>query len=361
LKDIPIYIQENMNPISIGNWKIGDGEPCFIIAEAGVNHNGDLALAKRLIDAAADAGSDAVKFQTFHAENIVTSKAVKADYQKVTTSSEESQYKMLKKLELAESIFFDLAEYASQKQILFLSTPFDTESVDLLDDVGVPAFKIPSGEITNFPLLKKIARKNKPVILSTGMSTLGEVEAAFFYLKKEGAQSLILLHCTTCYPAPVASINLRAMESLRHAFHVPVGYSDHSEGITIPIAAAAMGACIIEKHFTLDRGFEGPDHKASLEPLELKAMVQGIRDVGLALGDGVKRPAPDEERNKEIIRKSLVAAKDIAMGETITEDMLCIKRPGTGINPVDYSRVLGTISLRAIGKDEVITLSDIRF
>ncbi|MCX6159717.1 MAG: N-acetylneuraminate synthase family protein, partial [Ignavibacteriae bacterium] len=228
-----------------------------MIAEAGVNHNGDVNLAKRLIDVALDAGADAVKFQTFHADNLVTCTAEKAGYQKNTTLSDESQHEMLKKLELSDNVFFKLAKYAKKRKILFLSTPFDEESVDLLDRIDVPAFKIPSGEITNFPLLKKIAEKKKTIILSTGMATLGEVEDAFHYLKKCGAEYIILLHCTTSYPASINSVNLRAMETLRCAFQVPVGYSDHTEGITISIGAVAMGACVLEKHFTLDRTLPG--------------------------------------------------------------------------------------------------------
>ena len=258
--------------IQVNRKKIGYNQPCFIIAEAGVNHNGDVNLAKRLIVAAIEAGADAIKFQTFHTDNVVTRTAEKAGYQKNTTSSEESQYEMIKKLELSDEVFLELSDYAKKRGIIFLSTPFDDESVDLLDRIDVPAFKIPSGEITNFPLLKKIAEKKKPVILSTGMATLGEVEDAFHYLKKCGVQEIVLLQCTTSYPASINSVNLRAMETLRCAFHVPVGYSDHTEGNMISIAAVAMGACVLEKHFTMDRTLPGPDHKASLEPHELKAI-----------------------------------------------------------------------------------------
>ncbi|MDO8840801.1 N-acetylneuraminate synthase [Methanocalculus sp.] len=341
--------------ITIGQRIIGNNKPTFIIAEAGVNHNGSPELARELIDAAAQAGADAVKFQTFHAESVVTSTADKADYQKHTTSSDESQYEMIKKLELSDDTFRELSVYAEKKGIIFLSTPFDEESVDLLDEIGVPAFKIPSGEITNFPLLKKIAEKPKPIILSTGMATLGEVEEAVAYLRKHGAQELILLHCTTSYPAPIHSVNLRAMETLHCAFKVPVGYSDHTEGITIPIAAVAMGAQVIEKHFTLDRSLSGPDHLASLEPDELKAMVQAIRDVERAFGNGVKRPSEEEEAIKFVARKSIVANKDIPKGERLREDALTIKRPGTGIEPKYVERVSQMKARSTISKDQVIT------
>ncbi|OPX96499.1 MAG: N,N'-diacetyllegionaminic acid synthase [Syntrophorhabdus sp. PtaB.Bin027] len=298
-----------------------------------MNHNGRINLAKELIDVAAEAGADAVKFQTFRAENVVTCHAEKAEYQKSSTSANESQYEMIKNLELPDESFRDLSDYAKKRGIIFLSTPFDEESADLLDQIGVPAYKIPSGEITNYPLLKKIAKKRKPVILSTGMSTLGEVEEAFNYLKKNGARYIVLLHCTTSYPAPLHSANLRAMKTLQCAFCVPVGFSDHTEGITISIAAVAMGATVLEKHFTLDRTLPGPDHLASLEPGELKAMVQAIRDVECAQGDGIKKPNEVEIQIREIARKSIVAKRSIKKNEIITSDMLTVKRPGTGIKP----------------------------
>ncbi len=354
-----ISITSNNKKIKVGNRCIGDGETVFIIAEAGVNHNGDPRLAKRLIDAAAAAGADAVKFQTYHAENLVSCFAEKAGYQKNTDDAEESQYGMLKKLELPDDVFRELSDYAKKQKILFLSTPFDEESVDLLDLAGVPAYKISSGEITNFPLLKKIAGKKKPVILSTGMATLGEVEAAFHYLKKQGAHDIILLHCTTSYPAALPCVNLRAMETLQCAFQVPVGYSDHTVGIVIPIAAAAMGACVLEKHFTLDKSLPGPDHKASLEPDELRAMVKAIRDVEIAKGDSLKAPTSEEDRNKSSIRKSLVAAKDISEGEIFTKKLIVVKRPGTGIEPRFYSKILGLKAHRPIKKDELVTWDDI--
>ncbi len=338
----------------IGDRFIGSGEPVFIIAEAGVNHNGDVNLAKRLIDIAVESGADAVKFQTFHADKVVNCTAEKADYQKSTTPPDESQYEMLKKLEFSDDIFQELSAYAKKKKILFLSTPFDIESVDLLDRIGVPAYKIPSGEITNFPLLKKIAEKKKTIILSTGMATLGEVEDAFQYLKKCGAEDIVLLHCTTNYPASINSINLRAMDTLRCAFQVPVGYSDHTEGITIPIAAVAMGASVLEKHFTLDRMLSGPDHKASLESPELQAMVKAIRDVESARGNGIKEPNEDEEIIKKVARRSIVARCDIKAGTFLKENDLAIKRPGTGIEPKYLEFIAHRKARSLIQKDQVI-------
>ncbi|WFN35004.1 N-acetylneuraminate synthase [Methanogenium sp. S4BF] len=341
--------------IKIENNIIGPQNPCFIIAEAGVNHNGDVALAKKLIDAAFEAGADAVKFQTFKAENIVTPTAEKAEYQKMRTGTSESQYEMIKKLELSEADFWDLSEYAKNAGILFLSTPFDEESVDLLDEIGVPAFKIPSGEITNFPLLKKIAQKSIPIILSTGMATLGEVEESVNYLKKYGAEEIILLHCTTSYPAPVKSVNLRAMDTLRCAFQIQVGYSDHTEGITVPIAAVAKGACVIEKHFTLDKTLPGPDHKASLDPQELTMMVKAIRDVEHALGNGIKGPNDEEKSIKTVSRRSIVAKRDLKEGDILTEEDLTIKRPGTGIEPKYVDSIVQKKTRILIRKDQVIT------
>jgi N-acetylneuraminate synthase len=341
--------------IQIADKKIGYDHPCFIIAEAGVNHNGNPDLAKKLIDAAVASGADAVKFQTFHTENVVTSTADKAEYQKSTTPSNESQYDMIKKLELSDDVFFELSDYAKMKGIIFLSTPFDEDSVDLLDQMAVPAFKIPSGEITNFPLLKKIAEKQKPIILSTGMATIGEVEEAFSYLKLYGAEEIILLHCTTSYPAPIHSVNLRAMNTLQCAFKVPVGYSDHTEGITIPIAAVSMGAHVIEKHFTLDRNLPGPDHLASLEVQELCEMVTAMRDVECALGDGIKRPNEKEEAIKKVARRSIVAKTTINEGERLSENLITIKRPGTGIEPKYSEYIIHMKAKKIIEKDQVIT------
>lgn len=343
--------------INIIGHTIGSGHPCFIIAEAGVNHNGDVNLAKRLIDSAVKAGVDAVKFQTFHADNVVTKSAEKADYQKISTESDVSQYDLIKKLELSEEIFRCLSDYASKRGIIFLSTPFDEESVDFLDRIDVPAFKIPSGEITNFSLLKKIAEKKRPIILSTGMAILGEIEEAFHYLKRNGSENIILLHCTTNYPASINSVNLRAMETLRCAFHVPVGYSDHTQGITIPIAAVSMGACVLEKHFTIDRTLPGPDHKASLEPDELRNMVQAIRDVERARGNGIKEPNEEEKAIKIIARRSIVAQVSIKKGDLINEENIAIKRPGTGIEPKYFESLIGKKTRTLILKDQVITWS----
>jgi N-acetylneuraminate synthase len=340
--------------IKISGKKIGPDHPCFIIAEAGVNHNGDVDLAKQLIDASVMAGADAVKFQTFHADNVVTCAAEKAGYQKRTTLPDESQYDMLKKLELSDDVFLELSDYAKKRKILFLSTPFDKESVDLLDWMDIPAYKISSGEITNFPLLKKIADKKKPIILSTGMATLGEVEDAFYYLKKSGAENIILLHCTTSYPASINSVNLMAMETLRCAFQVPVGYSDHTEGITIPIAAVAMGACVLEKHFTMDRTLAGPDHQSSLEPQELHAMVKAIRNVEFARGNGGKRPDVEERAIKKVARKSIVAQCDIKSGDLLKKSDLAIKRPGTGIEPRYYELIFNKKAKVHIPKDQAI-------
>jgi len=345
--------------IKIGDQIIGKNEPVFIIAEAGVNHNGDVNLAKRLIDAAAEAGADAVKFQTFHAENVVTSTADKAEYQKSTTSADETQYEMLKKLELPDGSFGDLSDYAKKHGLIFFSTPFDEESVDLLDQIGVPAYKIPSGEITNCPLLKKIAKKRKPVILSTGMSTLGEVEEAFNYLKKNGAGNIILLHCTTSYPAPPHSVNLRAMKTLQCVFSVPVGYSDHTEGITIPIAAVALGASVIEKHFTLDRTLPGPDHLASLEPSDFSKMVSSIRNLEIAFGNGSKIINDEERRNSFFMRRSLHACRNLTKGEVLSEENIQILRPNDGIGAWFYDVVIGKKMKTPLNKDDPIHWSDI--
>jgi len=339
--------------IKIGNKLIGEEEPCFIIAEAGVNHNGSVELAKKLIDAAKDAGADAVKFQTFKAENVVVKDAQKAEYQKETTG-EGSQYEMIKKLELTEEGFRELADYAEKKDIMFLSSPFDKESVDLLYELDVPAFKVGSGEITNFPLLRYIAKKRKPIILSTGMSTLGEIEEALDVIRSEGVEDIILLHCVSNYPARIEDVNLRAIETLKQAFKLPVGFSDHTLGIIVPIAAVALGACVIEKHFTLDRNLPGPDHRASLEPDELKEMVKAIREVEKALGNGIKKPTKEEEKIKKVARKSIVAKVDISKGAIITEDMLDVKRPGTGIEPKYLKFIIGRKAKEDIKKDDVI-------
>ncbi|WP_126428728.1 N-acetylneuraminate synthase [Brevibacillus marinus] len=352
----------------------------FIIAEAGVNHNGSLAIAKDLIRVAAEAGADAVKFQTFQAEKIISRYAEKAAYQKQTTKADESQLEMVKKLELDVAAHLELKAYCDQFQIQFLSTPFDLESVDLLvRQLHVRKLKVPSGEITNGPLLLKVAQTGLPVILSTGMATLAEVEQALgvlafgythsqaqpslsafqaAYCSEAGQQALrekvTLLHCTTEYPCPYEEVNLRAMDTLAAAFGLPVGLSDHTAGIAVPIAAAARGAKVIEKHFTLDRNLPGPDHQASLEPAELKEMIRGIRQVEAALGSPVKAPAPSELKNRTVARKSLVAAKAIAPGETYTEENLTCKRPGTGVSPMHYWEWLGKTADKHYQADEVI-------
>ncbi len=341
--------------IRIGNRIVGEKQPCFIIAEAGVNHNGSVEMAKKLIDTAKEAEVDAVKFQTFKTEEIVTKSAKKALYQKETTGLEESQYEMLKKLELKEDDLKELASYAEKRGIIFLSSPFDEESADLLEQLKVPVFKVGSGEITNFPLLKHIAKKEKPIILSTGMATLGEVEEALNVIRSEGVEKVILLHCVSNYPAMIENVNLRAMETLKQAFKLPVGFSDHTLGITASIAAVALGACVIEKHFTLDRNLLGPDHKASLEPDELKEMVKTIRDVEKALGDWIKRPTINEEEIKKIARRSIIAKIGISEGTVITEDMLDIKRPGTGIEPKYFNSVIGMRAKKDIKKSAIVT------
>ena len=336
---------------------IGEGMPCFVIAEAGVNHNGDLSLAKKLIDAAKEAEADAVKFQSFKAEELVSKCARKARYQQRITGDEESQLEMIRKFELGEKDFGALSAYARKKGIVFLSSPFDGTSVDMLDRLGVPAFKIASGEITNLPLLKYIAGKRKPIILSTGMSTLGEIEDAVGVIRKEGTEEIVLLHCVSRYPAKVEDMNLRVMETLRCAFDLPVGLSDHTLGTTIPIAAVALGACLIEKHFSLDKSLPGPDHQASLEPEELEEMVNSIRDVERAMGDGNKIPTKEEKQIQKVARRSLVARVSIPKGTVISEAMLAIKRPGTGVEPKYMNRVVGAVARCRIEQDEPLTMN----
>jgi len=335
---------------------LGEGEPCFIIAEAGVNHNGNINLAKKLIDVAKESEANAVKFQTFRTEYMVSIKAEKAPYQKETTSSEESQFEMLKKLELSGSQFEELFDYANKKGIIFLSSPFDEPSADLLDELGVPAFKIASGEITNTPFVRYIAKKGKPIILSTGMSTLGEIKEAVKAIRTEGIKDIVLLHCVSAYPAKIEDANLRAIQTLMKAFRLPVGFSDHTIGITVPIAAVALGAVVLEKHFTLDKNLPGPDHKASLEPQELKRMVEVVRQVEKALGNGIKKPTEQEEKIKKVVRRSIVATLDIRKGTIITPKMIAIKRPGTGIEPKHADRIMGSIAKSFIKRDELLTM-----
>ena len=328
----------------------------FIIAEAGVNHNGSLELAKKLIDVAVVSGADAVKFQTFKAENLVSKNAQKADYQKQTTNNEESQFDMIKKLELDVQTHRILMDYCKEKNIMFLSTPFDHDSIDLLNDLGLEIFKIPSGEITNLPYLRHIGKLNKKVILSTGMADIGEIEDAMDILINAGTkkENITVLHANTMYPTPMEDVKLKAMVTIGKTFDVAFGYSDHTLGIEVDIAAVAMGACCIEKHFTLDCTMEGPDHKASLEPNELKAMVKAIRNIELALGSSVKKPSKSEMPNMQIARKSIVAKIEIKKGDKLSEENITIKRPGNGINPMRWDEIVGTIAAKDYKEDELI-------
>lgn len=328
----------------------------LIIAEAGVNHNGDLELAKEMIREAKRCGADIVKFQTAKIEMLISKNAEKADYQKEATGSEENQYDMLKTLLLSFEEFEILNKYCKDNGIIFLSTPFDLPSIDFLNQLEMPFWKIPSGEITNLPYLIKIAKTHKPIILSTGMSTLDEIQAAMTVLQDNGCGEIILLHCTTEYPAPYLDVNLRAMETLKEKFQVSVGYSDHTKGIEISVAAVAMGATVIEKHFTLDRNMVGPDHKASLEPDELANMVSAIRNVESAFGNGEKKPAESEKKNIAVARKSIIASRNIKTGEVFSEDNITTKRPGNGISPMSWFEVLGLKAVKDFEEDELIVL-----
>lgn len=330
----------------------------LIIAEAGVNHNGDLAVAKQLIEVAAAAGADLVKFQTFCADRLVIQQAPKAAYQAETTAQDESQYAMIHRLELTRQMHEALVAHCRVQGIGFLSTGFDLESIDLLVDLGLNLFKVPSGEITNLPYLRYVGKQSKSIIMSTGMATLGEVEAALDTLESAGTPRSIItvLHCNTEYPTPMTDVNLRAMVTMREALGVAVGYSDHTLGTEVPVAAVALGATVIEKHFTLDRTLPGPDHRASLEPDELKVMVAAIRNIEQALGNGHKRPSPSELKNKVIARKSIVAACDIKAGENFTPDNLAVKRPGTGISPMRWDEILGRRAPRVFVRDELIEI-----
>lgn len=339
---------------AIGDRRVGDGAPAFIVAEAGVNHNGDPALARRLIDHAVEAGVDAVKFQTFMSERLVSGRAPKAAYQLETTGGGEGQREMLARLELSPDQYGELKAYCAERGVLFFSSPFDETSVDALDALGVALFKVPSGEVTNHGFLRHVASKGKPVILSTGMSTLEEVAAAIDAIRDGGDPPLALLHCVSAYPAPIEEMNLRAMDTLRERFGRPVGLSDHTLGIEVAIAAVARGAAIVEKHFTVDKGLPGPDHRASLEPEELRSLVRAIRLVETALGDGDKRPTRSEADTRRVARKSLVAARAIRAGQPLTAEVVAIKRPGTGISPAELSRALGRTVLRDLAADEVI-------
>lgn len=330
----------------------------LIIAEAGVNHNGNLELAKQIVKAAANAGADLVKFQTFTAERLAIDSAPKADYQNQTTDQKQSQFAMLRQLELTAEMHEQLIVYCSKQGIGFFSTGFDLQSVDYLASLGADRFKIPSGEITNLPYLRHVGAFGKPLILSTGMATLGEIEAALDACESAGTprSRITVLHCNTEYPTPMQDVNLRAMCSIRDAFGVAVGYSDHTLGIEVSTAAVALGATVIEKHLTLDRNLPGPDHKASLEPDEFAAMVRAIRNIEQAMGDGTKRPSPSESKNKSIARKSLVAARSIEAGERFTPENLTAKRPGTGVSPMRWDEVMGRTATRNYGADEMIEL-----
>ena len=345
-----------VTPVEISGRRVGPGSPCFIIAEAGVNHNGAADLARQLVDAAAESGADAVKFQTFKSDELATPSAPKAAYQSEQAGDAESQREMLRKLELPPEAFRSLQGHCRTRGIQFLSTPFEEESADFLDQLGVAAFKIPSGEITNLNFLKHVAQKNRPVILSTGMSTLSEVAAAVSALRGTGNAQIALLHCTSNYPASPADANLRAMLTMAKQFNLPIGYSDHTPGNETALAAVALGACIIEKHFTMDRTLAGPDHKSSLNPKELRKFVQSIRTVEAALGDGEKKPATAEANVAKVARKSLVAARDIPANSTVTEEMITARRPGTGLSPAMQDQIIGRKTRVSIPAETLLAL-----
>lgn len=327
--------------VSLGGRVVGVGAPCYVIAEAGVNHNGDMMMARQLVDAAVAAGADAVKFQTFRASTLVTAAAPKAAYQLTTTDPGESQFAMLKRLELAEEAHHALIAYCRERGIQFLTTPFDETTADLVASLALPVIKVPSGEVTNLPFLAHVGRTGQAIILSTGMATLEEVTEAVQTLRAAGTKDLVLLHCVSNYPADPAVVNLRAMKTLADTFAVPVGYSDHTMGNDVSLGAVAMGACVIEKHLTLDRELPGPDHRASAEPAEFAALVRGIRAIESALGTGVKAPAASEAEVARVARKSVVAARALAAGSVLTDEMLAVRRPGTGLAPQERARLVG--------------------
>jgi N,N'-diacetyllegionaminate synthase len=342
--------------VSVSRWAAAlrlEPERCFVIAEAGVNHNGEVELARRLIDAAVAAGADAVKFQTFDPDLVASAAAPKAEYQRASGSG-ESQLEMLRRLALAPAAFADLFRYAETRGILFLSTPFDVTSADFLESLGVAAFKLPSGELTNHPFLAHVARKGRPLLLSTGMSDLGEVEAAVDVIRTHGDPPLALFHCVSSYPARPEDCNLRAIETMRRRFDVPVGWSDHTEGIDVALAAVALGAELLEKHFTLDRGLPGPDHKASLEPAEIGRLVAGVRAVTAARGDGVKTPTAGELATAQVVRRSLHASRDLPKGHVLRDADLVALRPGTGLAPSARSDVIGRALRVPVGRGEII-------
>ena len=331
-------------------------EHVCIIAEAGVNHNGNLSLAKKMVDAAKEAGADYIKFQTFVPEKLVSRYAEKAEYQKKTTGQSETQLQMLQRLTLTNENFVEIKKYCDEVRIGFISTPFDLESIDFLESLDMDFWKVPSGEVTNRPYLEAIARTGRKVIMSTGMCNIKEILEAIDVLEENGTTELVLLQCNTQYPTPYEHVNLAAMNSIAQTTHKKVGYSDHTQGIEIPIAAVAMGATVIEKHFTLDKNMQGPDHKASLEPKELKDLVSAIRNVEKAIGSEIKEPSPSERRNIAAARKSVVASKDIKMGDVFTADNITTKRPGTGISPMKWYDVIGKIATRDFAEDELIEL-----
>ena len=328
----------------------------FIIAEAGVNHNGSIDLAKKLVDVASEAGADAVKFQTFKAKNLATKNAIKAKYQVVNTGKKDSQYDMLKKLELSKEMHEELIEYCNSKNLTFLSSPFDHDCIDLLDSLGLKIFKIPSGEITNLPYLQHVGKLNKKIILSTGMSTIEEIEKALHILIQSGTKkdNITVLHANSEYPTPMEDVNLRAMLTIGNKFDISFGYSDHTIGIEISIAAVAIGARCIEKHITLDRGMEGPDHKSSIEPDELSHMVSAIRNIEKALGSDIKQPSKSELLNIKIVRKSIVAKIPIKKGDLLSEKNLTVKRPGNGISPMKWDEIIGTKAIKDYKEEDLI-------
>lgn len=338
---------------------MGPGRPCLVVAEAGVNHNGELELARRLVAAAAESGADVVKFQTFVAERLASPGSPKASYQLEATAAAESQLAMLRRLELSADAHRALAARCRELGLLFLSTPFDEASADLLDELGVPAFKLSSTEVTNLPFLAHVARKGKAILLSTGMSYLEEVASAVEAIRGEGNERLVLLHCVSAYPAPVGEANVSALGALASRFALPVGYSDHTLGTEAALAAVALGACVLEKHFTLDRSLPGPDHRASLEPDELYALVRSVRAVEAALGDGEKRPAPSEEANRLVVRRSLAAGADLPAGTVLTAAMLTVLRPATGIPPDRIAEVAGRTLARSVRRGQLLDPADL--
>jgi N-acetylneuraminate synthase/N,N'-diacetyllegionaminate synthase len=344
-----------MSDFQIRGRVIGAGHPCFIIAEAGVNHNGDIELARKLIDVAVESGADAIKFQTFKTENFISTITPKANYQRTNTGDEGSMLDMVRQLELSYDAFRELSVYSEARGILFLSTPFDEISADFLASLNIPCFKVASGEINNFPFLEHIARKQLPMIVSTGMSYMEEIAEALQVIRTTGNNQIALLHCVSNYPADPSDVNLRAMQTMQTEFGLPTGFSDHTLGIEIALAAVSMGAGIIEKHFTLDKKLPGPDHVASLEPSELKTMIRSIRMIESALGDGIKRPVASEANTREVARRSVVAAQFIPAGTILTREMLAIKRPATGFPPRMLNALIGAAAVRDIQSDEPIT------